>query len=408
MKSSDSLLFKLIFSVCLVVPFSIDIFLSGMPAMANYYAGKNISLILSVALFGLAIAQLIYGPLLDRFGRRPVLLAGLWLYTLASAEVMLTHNFTLLVIGRFLQAIGACSATISVFTIARDIYHQEKLLQAMSFLMALMGISPILAPLLGSVLNQYWGWHASFIFLFAMGCFYTIVIQFFLPETQQQKNLNALKLNHIVFNYFSLLSNAKFTLICLVSGLSYSVLFSYFNFSAIVIIKQMHISMIHYGLIIAVNALAIIMMAKVAPKLAEKLTLFKTMQLGILFLLFGGFLMWLINHYMINSLSSFMLPMFLATIGIGLIRPTASTGALQLANIKIAGSATALFNFCAFVAGSLATTLTSQWITQVSAFGLFVALMALLGLILSFMLQSPITCLASVFRYNNIQQVKEL
>ena len=90
--TSNKFIFNAILSVCIIVPFSNDIFISGFVEMKNYFDTANISLVLSVFFFGLAVSQPIYGPLLDRFGRRPVLLMGLWIFTLASAQVMLTHS----------------------------------------------------------------------------------------------------------------------------------------------------------------------------------------------------------------------------------------------------------------------------------------------------------------------------
>ncbi len=120
-------IFTTILSVCVIVPLSNDIFISGMPAMKQYFAvGDNISWVLSFSLLGLAAAQLFYGPFSDRFGRKPVLLFGLLLYTFASAQVMSTDSFSWLLLGRFIQAMGACSAITSALAIARDRCEQKE------------------------------------------------------------------------------------------------------------------------------------------------------------------------------------------------------------------------------------------------------------------------------------------
>jgi len=373
-------IFSIIFTVCLVVPFSIDIFISGLPEIGQHFPGANISLLLSVALFGFALAQPFYGPLLDRFGRRPVLLAGLWIYTLASAQVMLANSFELLIIGRFIQTLGACSATISIYAIARDSYTEERLLRVMSSIMALMGISPAIAPLLGSLLNAEWGWRASFIFLFVMGCFFTVFVQFFFKETLTNKNREALTVKNIIMTYANLARNSKFLMYCVISGFSYSVLFSYFNLSPLFIIEQMHFSLISYGIIVAMNALAIVATTILIPMLAKKFSLLHIMRAGLMVILIGGVFMGLINVYLKPNLYTFMLPMGLTTTGIGMIRGTASASAMQLAAKQIAGSAAAFFNFITFVSGAFATIVTARLIHQIPGFGLFISLMALAGL----------------------------
>lgn len=386
-----SFFFYLVLSVCLVVPFSIDLFISGLPAISHAFPGADVSWILSIALLGIAIAQPVYGPLLDRFGRKPVLLCGLFVYTLASLEIILVHSFTALLIGRFIQALGACSAIISAFAIVRDCYHGEQLIKAMSTVMALIGVSPALAPLLGSILNNKWGWKASFIFLFGVGCFYTLLILFFFKETQREKNYHALSLVHIGRNYNQLIKSAGFLPYALISALSYGILFSYFNLSSFFLIAQMHFGLIAYGWIVAFNALAIIIMAKYTPAIVSKITLLRALQLGVLLIFLGGIGMGLSSDYFGENLYTFMIPMFITTLGIGMIRPTAGAGAMHVAHHKMTGSAAALFNFISFIGSALATTVTAKIIGNVVDFGLFVIFMALAALLVSAMIRTTIT-----------------
>lgn len=171
--------FIIALSVCITVPLTNDIFISGMPEMKTFFVGNNISLVLSIFLLGLAVSQPFNGPLSDRFGRKPVLLAGLFLYTAASALAMLSGSFSTLIIGRFIQAIGISSALTSALAIARDTCQDEELIKSTGLIMALMAVGPATAPLIGSFLNHLWGWRASFYFLFILGCFYTLWISFF-------------------------------------------------------------------------------------------------------------------------------------------------------------------------------------------------------------------------------------
>lgn len=380
----DRYIFPALLSVCLIVPISIDIFISGLPAMSLYFPGENVTSILSMALLGLALSQPVYGPLLDRFGRKPVLVCGLWIYTIASIVVMSAHSFNLLMIARFMQAAGGCSAVVTVFAIARDRYDKERLIYATSIIMATIGISPIIAPLVGSYLNSIWGWRASFVFLFALGLMYTLLVQIFFKETLVNKNLNALRVKQVLNNYILLARTKNFPRYCFASGLSYCVLFSYLSLSAFFIIQQFNFSLVSYGWIVAINAIAIITMAMLAPKLAKKITLLKTMYVGFSFIMVGGLAMLLVNLYCTNTIYTFMLPMFLTTIGAGIIRPTASASAMQLSAPNIAGSAAAFFNFITFTCGSLASAYSIKLITTISEFGFFIIIMGLSALFLIF------------------------
>ena len=367
--------FIIVLSVCMTVPLTNDIFISGMPAMKKYFVGSDISLVLSTLLLGLAIAQLFYGPLLDRFGRRPVLLAGLILYTLASAVVMTSSSFTLLLVGRFFQAVGICSAITSSLAIARDTYKQEELVRAMSLIMAIMGVGPAAAPLIGSFLNYLWGWRASFEFLFVLGCFYTIWMYFFLEETHLNKNLEALALNKILKNYFTLMKQSKFLRYCIISGFSYGVLFSYINLSPFFIIEKMHFSLISFGAIVAANALPIIITAIFVPKIASKFSVQLITQLGLMFIFIGGVTMWALNGFFTENIYTFVVPIFIIITGIGMIRPTASAGAMQLIQSKVAGSAASFFNLFSFVSGTVAIAISGKLIHHLFSFGIFIALM---------------------------------
>lgn len=369
--------FIIALSVCITVPLTNDIFISGMPEMEHFFAGSNISLVLSIFLLGLAIAQPFYGPLSDRFGRKPVLLIGLLIYTLASALAMLADSFSVLLIGRLMQAIGICSAITSALAIARDTCKDEELIKSTSLIMSLMAIGPVTAPLIGSFLNDSWGWRASFYFLFILGCFYTLWIGFFLKETHVNKNMQALAFMQIFKNYFSFVKNTNFLLFCIVSGFSYGVLFSYIGLSPLFIIQQMQYSLIDFGMIIAINALAIIFMAIVIPKLTSRFSFERITQLGLMLILCGGLIMWLLNLYSPENIYTFMFPMFIATLGMGTIRPTASAGAMRLIESKVAGVAASFFNIFSFASGTIAISVTTQFIHDVSGFGLFMMCMGI-------------------------------
>ena len=230
--------FILIMSVCMVVPASIDIFISGLPAIHAQFPDQNVTLVMGMSLLGLTLSQLVYGPLLDYFGRKPVILLGLIIFTLASIAIVLAQTFMLLIWARFVQAFGGSAAVVGIIAITKDVYSKELLMSKIGTLMAMIGVSPVVAPLIGSLAKSIWGWRGSFSLLIVLGSFYTIIIAFLFKETIQERNHNALKLNVIYSNYVTLIKTPGYLTYCLCSAFTYCILFSYLNISAFIIINK--------------------------------------------------------------------------------------------------------------------------------------------------------------------------
>ena len=134
--------------------------------MRDVFNTNHVGLCLTVFLAGLAVAQPIYGPLSDRFGRKPVLLAGLIIFLLGSLITISSINFNFFLCGRFVQALGACASIITCLAVVRDTQHETKLAKVIGIMMAVIGICPAVAPLFGSYLTHGFGWKANFFLLF--------------------------------------------------------------------------------------------------------------------------------------------------------------------------------------------------------------------------------------------------
>lgn len=369
-----------IIAVVCVAPFANDIFSAGLPAIAQEFHNNHTQLIYSCFLFGLALSQLAYGPLLDRFGRKPVLLCGLWLFMLSTIVIVTTDKFHILLLARFFQGVGACSAIVGVMAIVRDLFDRDDMVRMMSVVMAVIGISPVLAPLIGSTLIHIWNWQASFYLLIIMGIFFLVFYHFIFKETLKEKNHNAMHINHIVANYTQLFKNHLFTRYCIASACSYASLFAFLSISPFFIIHQLGYSVVHFGIIMAIDAIAIVAMTYCAPRLVKKYSIDWVIVLGLILIGVGGLLLFILTHIFGFNIYVFMLPMFITTIGIGLIRPSASGGVMRLSEQHNAGSAAAAFNFCSFMGGSIATTLTATYILNVNAFAMFIIVLAVFAL----------------------------
>src|SRR5262245_36306056 len=166
-------------------PLSVDLYLPSMPAIAAALAAPpaHVQLTISLYLIGFAIGQIIYGPLSDRVGRKPVIVMSFALYCVATLICLASSSIAVLVGGRFLQALGVSGAVVVVRAVVRDMYEGARAGHQLSAMGMLMGFAPIIAPLTGGVLQTAFGWRAGFLFLIAAGASAAVLAWRFLPET---------------------------------------------------------------------------------------------------------------------------------------------------------------------------------------------------------------------------------
>src|SRR5215813_9387910 len=166
-------------------PISTDLYLPSLPGLARYFdvSVADAQLTLSSFLIGLATAQLIYGPLSDRFGRRPVLLIGLAIYVIASIVCMLSPSVPVLVVARFVQAVGACVGPVLGRAIVRDVHGREGAARVLAYMSAAMALAPAIGPILGGFLEEWFGWRINFLVLVLFGSSGLFMAWQILPET---------------------------------------------------------------------------------------------------------------------------------------------------------------------------------------------------------------------------------
>lgn len=349
----------LILSVSLVTPLANDIFTPSLPAIAEVFNTDRTQLLLSAFMCGLALAQLFYGPLSDRFGRKPVLLLGLSIFILASVVAAVAQSFTMLLAARFGQAIGACCTIPCAMAILRDIYPPEKLLKAVSYLMGSIVVAPVLAPLLGSYFQAYFGWRASFIFLLALGIFYWLIAKFVFKETLEHKNLDALNIGYIVKTYGKLLKHRNYVGFMLTMAFTYGGIFCYVAVAPFLLIKQMQVPVEQFGWYFLLFAVMITIMTFVVPHLGKKVELHYLTISGMALFMLGTLLLLLLNVYFTPSPWLIVGPMMLAGIGVGIVRPAAATSIMKIIPRKIAGISASLMNTALFSFGMITTGMMS-------------------------------------------------
>ena len=343
-----------------IAPFSIDMYLPAFPAMAQDLGTDIAHVTLSLTSFfiGISVGQLLYGPLLDRIGRKKPLLFGLVLYTLASIGCAFAVNGRWLIALRLLQALGGCGGMVAVRAMVRDIFPLQEIAKIISTIMLVMGIAPIIAPTTGSAVMATLGWRAIFYALAAFGAMLIVAVVIALPESKQPDPSVSLRPAKIFGEYFGVLKHPQFLAYSLCGGLGAAGMFAYISGSPFVYIKLFGISEAHYGWLFGLNAFGLIFGSQLNRFVLRRFSsqqailVISSLQasIGVLLVVSSRF-----GHFQILAtlvlISGYL---FLQ----GFLYP--NTTALALIPFeKNAGAASAMMGFLQMVCSSLASALVS-------------------------------------------------
>lgn len=269
---SISLFFLLILSALMAfTSLSTDIYLPAMPVMSHDLQG-NVELTLTGFLIGFAIAQLIWGPISDRFGRRLPLFIGMLIFTFGSIGCALSQSIEQIVFWRVIQALGACIGPMLARAMVRDLFTSIHAVQILSTLTIIMAIAPIIGPLLGGQLLRISSWHAIF-WLLSVISLVMFMALFWLPETLPQSKRNDISLGKAFNNYLGLLQTPAFMSYALCVTFFYVSAYAFIAGSPFVYINYFGVSSQHYGWLFAVNILGVMGLSLVNRQLVRKIRL---------------------------------------------------------------------------------------------------------------------------------------
>jgi len=247
-------------SLTALSPFSIDMYLPGFPVIAKDLATSvsRVSLSLSGFFIGISLGQLLYGPLLDRFGRKGPLYIGLSVYILASIGCAFSHSIGALIALRFIQALGSCAATVVSVTLVRDLFPVNENAKVFALLILVLGASPMIAPTAGGYIVSSLGWHAVFIVLTVIGVLIFLCCIFWLPAGNAPDTSLSLKPGPITRSFLSVFLTPQFYTYCLTGGIAFTGLFAYVAGSPIVFMNVYGVSQKSYGWIFAMLSIGFI------------------------------------------------------------------------------------------------------------------------------------------------------
>jgi len=247
-------------ALSLITPFSVDMYLPAFARIAAEFKTTTpaVSLSLSTYFIGFALGQVLYGPLLDRFGRKRPIYAGLSLYLIASVGCIHPPSLRALIVLRFLEAIGGCVAQVASVAMVKDFFPPEQSAKVFSLLFLIIGVSPLLAPTMGSLIMLWLGWPWIFIALSAFAILTLAVIAFQLPEVHRPDRSISLRPQALVGTYWRIVTQPQFCTYALAGAFSFAGLFAYVAGSPIIFMDGFRVSEQAFGAIFAVLTLGFI------------------------------------------------------------------------------------------------------------------------------------------------------
>ncbi len=343
-----------------ISPFSIDMYLPGFTAIAKDLNTSidKVQLSLTSYILGISLGQLFYGPLLDRFGRRNPLYAGLIIYILASIGCAFTNSVESLIVMRFLQAIGGCVGMVAAQALVRDLFPVNKSAQVFSLIILVIAVSPMIAPTLGGYVTASMGWHWVFIILAVIALIIVAAVYFFLPTGKKPDSTISLRPKAVLASYYEVSKQPQFLIYTLAGGIAMAGPFAYIVGSSDIYMNIYHLTEQQYGWAFAFVAFGMIGTTQLNHLLLKhynseqliKVALVQQSVVGIV-LLVGTWYHW-------YGLYSFTTLIFLFVAAHGIMSP--NTTALSMAPFtKHAGSASALLGSFRLGVGAFVSALVS-------------------------------------------------
>ncbi|MFI9326970.1 multidrug effflux MFS transporter [Kitasatospora sp. NPDC052868] len=343
-------------------PLTTDLYLPGLPAIADDFSAQPaaVQLTLTFSMFGVAAGQLVFGPLSDRLGRRPPLLAGLVVYTLASLACVIAPNLTVLVAARFVQGAAGAAGLVIGRAIARDRFEGVAMLRFLASIGLISGLAPILAPLFGAQLLRVTSWRGTFGALAALGLLLTLIAFAVLRETLPPASRRGGGLTATLRTMGGLLRDLPFLGLVLTSTFAFGALFGYISGSSVVLQHVYHVSPQTYSLLFGLNSLAIVAVTQLNGRvLARRFTSGALMLGGLGTAVAAGVALVLVTAVWDFGLLGVCPALFVLMGSLGVILPNSAAQALSLVPPQAAGSASALLGTGTFLCGAAVAPLSS-------------------------------------------------
>ncbi len=345
-KMQNLFLILMLGSLNALTPFSIDLYLPAFPqiALALNTTIAKVAFSVSTYFVGYAVGQLLYGPLLDRYGRKPPLYAGLILYMIASVTCTFSENVEQLMLYRVFQAFGGCVAGVAATAMVKDFYPQKEATKVFSMLMLVLSTSPLLAPTIGSFIAESWGWKAEFIALTALAAAILFFVFFFLPEGHKGDTSVSLNPKSITSEFKKIFSIPMFHVHTLAGSFAFAGLFVYIAGSPAIFMEGFQVSAQVYSAIFAFLAVGMIGGGQLNLLLVKKFSSRNILKTAVIIQMAVGALFFTGVLFQLYGLTATVAFLFILLSCAGISYPNAVSLALSPFS-KNAGTASALLGF---------------------------------------------------------------
>jgi DHA1 family bicyclomycin/chloramphenicol resistance-like MFS transporter len=327
-------------------PLSTDMYLPSLPdiALRLNATTAQAQLTISAFLIGFAVGQIFYGPLSDRYGRKPVLLVAMGLYCAGTLLCALSNSIEMLLVGRFLQAIGGSGAIVLARAIVRDLYSGNRAGRELSLIASVMALAPVFGPMVGGALQVGFGWRSIFLVLVALGVAGAAVVSLLLPETLKARSAAPISLGSMLASFGVVGRDPAYLAYLAMASTAYAGLFGWISGASFVLQDLYGLTPFNFGVVFALGAVGFMTGSAIAVRLVVRIGLDGIIGLGACALTVGGLAMLASVAFGLTSALSLVLPIAVYLAGLGMVLAQSIAGALTPFPDN-AGAASSLFGF---------------------------------------------------------------
>ncbi len=353
LRANSLSLIAMLAAILVVGEMATDMFLSSLPTLAFIFdtSTSRVQLTLSVYLFGFALAQLFYGPVSDRFGRRIPLLAGTALFVVATIGAALSTSIEMLIAFRFIQSLGGAAGYVIALAIIRDMHERDMAASMLARMGTVIGIAPAIAPVIGGYLLVWLGWQANFWFLAVWAVLVMVLFTLFIEESNRHPDPHALRPRMIARNFSHLMRNRAYLGYTLTMVFAFATFFAFISGAPFVFIEVLGVAPQNFAWLITVQVVGFVAGTMLVGRLTRRIGMEKLFEIAVLMAAFGGITTGLLPWLGVASITGIIAPMVVFAFAMGIIFPLGTAGAIGPFP-HMAGAAVALLGFLQSAAGA--------------------------------------------------------
>ncbi len=357
--------YAILVAISTVGPLALNIFMPSMPGLQREFNVPygTVQYTLTLYLIGMALCQLVYGPLSDGIGRRPMLLGGLTVFVIASLMAALAPSIEVLIAARLLQALGGAAGIVLARTMVRDVFDRETSASVISYITMAFVVAPMIAPALGGLIDTQYGWRGDFWFLTVFGAAVLIAAWRFLPETNVNRNLAGSGMS-LITGAVKLFSLPRFRGYTITLAFTNALFFSFLGGAPHIMVDVLKRTPLEYGLWFVIISAGYMLGNFISGRYTRTFGIDRMIMAGCIITLLGGLLCFAAAIAGMLSPTTLFVPMCLAAVGNGLTIPNGTAGAISV-DTRLTGAAAGWSGFlqmaCGAAASQLVGNLQNDW-----------------------------------------------